>query len=143
MFDEILVDLTDVEVNSSSLLPKGEYAVTVSGAEVKDTFSGTGNYLQVNFKVMEGDRKGSYLKDIFNLNNPNPVAVKIGQERLKKLMIAAGKTNFVLSTPDDLVGLRVLASVDVKKRDGYKDINDVKEYSKLANTDGEQDEIPF
>jgi hypothetical protein len=147
----MLVDLTDVQ--EDGLAPKGDYVVTVSDAEVKETRSKTGTYLQVDLEIMKGEYRGTKVTDRFNLTNANPTAVRIGHQTLKKLMVAGGKTDFVLRSPQDLCGLRVLASVDIRKSDQFHDSNEVKKYSGLSKDSSvfvstlsgptDQNDLPF
>ena len=54
-------------------LPEGYYNVIAIDSEIRDTKAGTGNYLQFKFEVLDGQHKGRYIWDRFNLRNPSPM----------------------------------------------------------------------
>ena len=71
-------------------LPEGYYNVIAIESEIRETKAGTGNYLQFKFEVIDGQYKGRYIWDRFNLRNPNPKAVEIAQENLARFCQSAG-----------------------------------------------------
>ena len=71
-------------------LPEGYYNVIAIDSEIRETKAGTGNYLQFKFEILDGQHKGRYIWDRFNIRNPNPRAVEIAQENLARFCQSAG-----------------------------------------------------
>jgi hypothetical protein len=140
-----MLDLTNTVVETD-LLVEGEYAMQVEDAEIKETKAGTGEYISVKLKVLEGTRKGKTVYHMFNIKNPNPEAVRIGHQQLKSFMMAAGFSSFVLKSASDLCGATVVARVKIKKDDTYGDKNNItgfKSYTGAQNEGVDADSIPF
>ena len=83
-------DFSQDTTSSYEPLPEGYYNVIAIESEIRDTKAGTGNYLQFKFEVLDGQHKGRYIWDRFNLRNPNPKAVEIAQENLARFCQSAG-----------------------------------------------------
>lgn len=66
-------------------LPFGKYVAVIKKSEWKQTKAKTGNYLELQWEVIEGDYKGRLLFDRLNLDNPNPVAVQIANKALNSI----------------------------------------------------------
>ena len=58
-------------------IPAGKYLAVITASEIKATQSGSGSYLELTFEVIEGEYRARKLWARLNLDNPNPVAVKI------------------------------------------------------------------
>lgn len=112
-------------------LPAGRYMAVITASELKATKAGTGQYLQLNFEVTEGDCKGRRVYARLNLSNPNPVAAKIGQAELASVCRAVG-----ILTPNDSTELHDLPLViDVKcqkRADNGEITNEIKAYHPKA-----------
>lgn len=121
------LDLSEVKESSFECLPKGDYVVVVSDAEVRDTKDGQGQYLRVTLEVQEGEFDSRKIFTNFNIKNKNQQAVQIGLGQLKKMMRCAGATSYQLNSAQDLCGLRVMAKVDIKK-DEFGENNIVKDF---------------
>lgn len=108
-FDKL--DLTNVEVGSTSMMEAGINLLTVSEFEVKPASSNPNNkVLHVTFSV-EG---GGEIKQFFNVHNANPEATRIGLEQLKRFLIAAKAED--PNRPATLVkGLKVKADLQKGK----------------------------
>lgn len=117
LFDASNVSTTGVE--------DGDFVIVVDEAEVKETKSGTGEYINIKWKVEE---TGSTFYAMYNIKNQNQKAVDIGLGQLKKMMLAAGAEPKV-SGVDELIGLRVLARLK-NKEDDYGDRVEIKSYKK-------------
>jgi len=142
------LDLTETP-ESGLTIPPGNYVVIADEAEVKDTKNGTGQYINVKFKVLGGKFDGRFLFQMFNIKNANPKAVEIGLSQLKTFMKCAGVQDFKLTSALDLVGLKALAAVKTRTDDfGEKSvISFFKPLPKDGATSGEQagaeKDIPF
>ncbi len=108
------------------VLPPGKYPVQVESAEIKQTKAGTGHYIYVTCKILDGPAKGRLLWDRMNIDNPSQVAVGIGQRCLAALGIAIGVQGQMTDT-DQLLGGQCMAHVKVKE-----DQNEIRTYSSFA-----------
>ena len=107
---------------SFELLPAGWYTATITGAEVRQTKTGTGSYLRVEFTV--SDPAGRKVWSNYNVRNANSAAETIGRQQLAELLRAIGKPR--LGDTDELIGST--ASIKVKVREaanGYDASNEV------------------
>jgi hypothetical protein len=71
-------------------LPAGQYAAVVTNSRMKPTKSGRGSYLELTFRVIEGQHKGRLLWARLNLDNPSAQAVEIAQGELSAICRAVG-----------------------------------------------------
>lgn len=110
-------------------IPAGKYLAAIIESEMKPTKSGTGNYLQLTFQVLDGPHKGRLLWARLNLDNPNATAVQIAQGELSAICRAVG----VLVPHDsvELHNLPLVISVRCKKRADTGEItNEIGGYTK-------------
>ena len=138
----------DDEVKGFEALPAGNYLATVYEAEVKDTKAGTGTYIKVQFKVVEGEHENRRFFTNYNITNPNDEAQRIGRGQLKNMMACAGVTDFKLEDVNTLVGLVSVVKLAVKN-DDYGEGNEVRGYETTDKHNAEapkldtSEEIPF
>lgn len=124
-------DATQVpEQQDFSALPEGQYVAIATASEMKPTKSGTGEYLQITFEVLDGPQKGRKLWARLNLKNPNQTAVDIAQRELGALCKAVG----VLRPRDssELHNKPVLLTVGVEIDDKKRESNTIKKYAAIA-----------
>ena len=145
-----LLDLSQVEETGGGfdLLPQGKYLVQVAEAEVKETKAGTGEYINVQFEVLQpAEYEGRKLWELFNIKNPSARAVEIGLGQLKHFLRVAGHPDPAkLGSVDDLVGLKALARVKVKSDATYGESNVVSafdEAEKFVVANVPVDDTPF
>lgn len=81
----------DHEPVDFSALPAGEYTVSISNSEFRNTKNGRGQYLSLTFEIIEGQHAGRYAWHNLNLQNDNPKAVEIAQRELSAICRAVGK----------------------------------------------------
>ena len=112
-------------------LPAGWYNVTISGAELKQTKAGTGEYIAVRYDVAGPTHAGRVVFGNLNIKNPNPTAESIGRQQLGELMRAAGFAK--VEDTDQLIGGRLQIKLDIRKSEQYGDSNDVKGFKSLAS----------
>jgi hypothetical protein len=109
-------------------VPAGKYLAVITESEMKPTKSGSGNYLQLTFEILDGPHKGRLLWARLNLDNPNATAVAIARAELSAICRAVG----VLAPKDsvELHNLPLVIHVKCKKRDDTGELtNEVKGYS--------------
>lgn len=111
-------------------LPAGIYTAQVTDSEVKPTKTGTGHYLQLTWRVLEGPQTGRMVFDRLNIANANETATKIGQQMLSQLCHAIG----VLQVADSsqLHNRPCRIKVVIRKDDQYGDSNEVKGYEAVS-----------
>ena len=110
-------------------LPAGKYVATISASEMKPTKNGTGQYLEIEYQIIDGEHKGRKLWSRHNLQHPNAQAVQIARGELSAICRAVG-----VMTPKDsaeLHGLPLTITVKLQKRqDNGESANEIAAWSK-------------
>ena len=111
-----------------SPIPAGEYVFQITGAELKQTKDGSGQYIKGEFTVIAPSYQGRKVFQNFNIYNRNSEAERIGRSQLKALAIAVGLDT--LRNTDELIGRTVAARVSIEKdKSGrYDDQNRLSKY---------------
>lgn len=112
----MLFDAESYEEERIDFVP-GNYTVKVEDADVRDTKSGTGQYINVRFSIVGSDSHGLNFFELFNIKNDNAKAVSIGLNALKAMLTSAGNPNMKVRTASDLVGLTCYATLTLKVDD--------------------------
>ena len=122
---------SEVEPASFDAIPAGKYQAVITESEMKETKSGTGEYLQLTFEIIEGDFKGRKLWARLNLSNPNQQAVQIARGELSAICRAVN----VLQPGDsvELHNLPLTIAVKVKTDADGEVRNEIKGYSPRMN----------
>jgi hypothetical protein len=116
-------------------VPAGKYLAVLSNSEMKANKSGTGQFLELDFTITEGEQKDRHVFDRLNLLHPNDLTVRLAQGSLSSLCRAVG-----VLTPNDSVELHNLPlriHVKCKRRkdcDGI--VNEIAGYEKREATNG-------
>jgi hypothetical protein len=111
-------------------LPDGWYQATITGAEVKDTKAGTGQYISVKYTITGPTHEGRVVFGSLNIRNPNPKAESIGLEQLRALMVAIGVPR--VTDTDQLIGGNLSIKLAIRESEQYGASNDVKAFKALA-----------
>ena len=127
------IDLTDVKESSFALIPNGEYSVMMDDCSIKETKSGTGEYINAKFRIMNGAYEGRWLFHMFNIKNENAKATEIGLGQLKTFMRCAGVKEFKLTDVLDLLSLKCNAVVKTRT-DDYGEKNVISYFKPLADS---------
>lgn len=109
-------------------VPAGKYVAVIVASQQKDTRSGSGQYLELTFQIVEGEYAGRQLWARLNLSNPNAQTVKIARAELSAICRAVG----VMTPRDssDLHNLPLLITVRCKKRQDTEEItNEVRGFA--------------
>lgn len=116
--------------NDFSPIPAGKYQVSIEEITINETRAGTGQYLRIKLRVAEGQPYANRIVWTYiNFQNTNPVAERIGQQRLNQLLLSCGL--HVIQDTDELLNRVVLAQVIVREAsNGYEASNDVKAFYK-------------
>jgi Protein of unknown function (DUF669) len=115
-----MIDLSKATVSGPVTIPEGKYNCVVLEAAMKDTKTGTGQYISTTLKVVDGEYAGQKIFHNFNVKNDNPKAVEIGLGQLKSLLTEAGAANpNALESVDQLCGLKIGVKTKLKEDQGY------------------------
>lgn len=113
-------------------LPAGWYNVTVSQAELKDTKSGTGQYIKLRYDVTGPTHQGRVVFGNLNIKNANSKAEEIGRMDLGNIMRAIGLAR--VTDTDQLIGNSLSIKLDIKTDPQYGASNEVKGYKSLSGS---------
>lgn len=113
-----------------SPLPAGIYIAQITDSEIKPTKTGSGHYLQLTWKVLDGQHAGRLVFDRLNIANENERAQKIGQQQLSQLCHAVGVLQ--LQDSQQLHQRPCRIKLVVKNDPQYGDSNEVKGYEAAA-----------
>ena len=115
------------EMDDFTVIPPGEYNVQVVKTEIKDTKSGDGKRLNLQFKVLDGDFKGRIVFTGLNIVNQNQQAVEISMKELTSICKACGKAE--IQDSDELKNIPLTVMVKVKPANGnYAEQNQITKY---------------
>lgn len=79
------------EMQSFEPLPAGEYVAQVVSSDVKPTRAGTGQYVKLEWEVLDGEYTGRKVFANYNIVNPNPKAQEIGEREFAAACRAMGQ----------------------------------------------------
>ena len=118
-------------------IPAGWYDVTVTGAELKDTKAGDGQYINVQYTVLGPEYQGRVLFGLINIRNASTKAQEIGLSNLNALMSAIGLEK--VQDTDQLIGHDCQVKVKIKaavlnddKSEKYPAGNDISGWKPLV-----------
>ena len=116
--------------NDFQPIPAGKYNMYIEEVSINETKAGTGKYLRIKLSVAEGQPyAGRIVWTYINFQNTNPVAERIGQQKLNQLLLSCGFQ--AIQDTDELLNRVVLAQVVVREAsNGYGASNDVKAFYK-------------
>jgi hypothetical protein len=115
------------------VLPAGWYTASVTGAEVKQTKSGTGQYLRVEYTISGPSGAGRKVWSNYNVRNENPKAESIGREQLAELCRCVGLAR--VNDTDQLLGCNVSVKLKVREAsNGYEAQNEVQGHKSLEGS---------
>ncbi len=107
-------------------IPAGKYQAVITDSEMKPTRTGNGQYLQLEFEIIDGNYKGRKLWSRLNLENPNADAVRMARADLSAICRAVN----VLQPRDsvELHNLPLTITVRCRKNQDDEIVNDIKGY---------------
>lgn len=118
--------------NSYEPLPAGWYEANITGAELKETKAGNGQYIAVKYTITGPSFQGRTVYGNLNIKNPNPKAQEIGRSQLGDLMRSIGLAK--VTDTDQLIGGSLAIKLAISKREGYDDSNEVKGFKSLSGS---------
>lgn len=112
-------------------LPAGKYQAVISDSDMKVNRAGTGEYLLLEFEIIEGDYKGRKLWSRLNLNNPNPEAVRLARADLSAICHAVN----IIQPRDssELHNLPLTITVKCRKNQDDEIVNEIRGYAAKEN----------
>jgi len=96
-------------------IPAGKYVAAITASEMKPTKNGAGQYLELEYQVLDGEHKNRKLWSRHNLQHSNAQTVQIARGELSAICRALG-----IMTPKDsaeLHNLPLTVTVKLKKRE--------------------------
>ena len=129
-FDASSVPVTE---KSFEVLPAGWYTASVTGADLKATKSGTGQYLRIEYTISGPTGAGRKVWSNYNVRNENPKAESIGREQLAELCRCVGLAR--VNDTDQLLGCNVSVKLKVREAsNGYEATNEVQGHKALEGS---------
>lgn len=111
---EYIFNANEVQPSSGfEPIPAGKYVAVINDDIMKDTKSGNGRYLQLEFEIIEGEYRGRKLWSRLNLENPNTQTVQIARSELSAICRAVNVMQ--LRDTVELHNLPLVISVRCKK----------------------------
>jgi hypothetical protein len=111
-------------------LPPGWYSATMSAAEIKNTKTGTGQYIALRYDITGPSHQGRVVFGNLNIRNASPKAEEIGRQQLGDICRAIGLAK--VSDTDQLIGNSLMIKLDIEKSEQYGDKNQVKGFKPIA-----------
>jgi len=126
-------DLASTGDGDFSPLPAGEYAVTIDGADLKQTKAGDGTYINLKMIVDGPTHMGRIVFSMLNIQNPSQKAEAIGRGQLGDILRILGIQAATFEDTDQLLGGQMIVKLAVKEAQGeYKAGNNVQAYKPLT-----------
>lgn len=122
----------DMPVGNSGFepIPAGWYEANITGADLKATKAGNGQYIAVRYDITGPTHQGRVVFGNMNIKNPNPKAEEIGHQQLGELMRAIGLLK--VTDTDELIGASIKIKVAIRQQEGYEPSNEVKSFSNIG-----------
>jgi len=130
---ELDFNANEVEPSASfDPLPAGDYLATIVKSQMKFTKAADGQYLELEFEIIEGDHKSRKLWANLNLKNKSEKAVQIAKAELSSICRAVGV--MMLKDSAELHNKPIALKVSqVKRQDTGELTNKIKGYYAPAN----------
>jgi len=113
-------------------LPPGWYSSTISGAELRATKDGTGEYIAVRYEITGPSHQGRIVFGNLNIKNKNPKAEVIAHQQLGDICRAIGLTQ--VSDSDELIGGQLFIKLKIREQEGYDPSNDIAGWKSLGSS---------
>lgn len=127
---EYSVDSLPVSEGSYEPIPAGWYTASIKSAELRQTKSGTGQYIAVRYDIQGQSHSGRVIFGNINIKNANPKAEEIGRQQLGEVMRAIGLDK--VRDTDQLIGGTLQIKVDISHQEGYEPRNEVRAYRAVS-----------
>lgn len=114
-------------------VPAGRYTAEITDSDMRDNSKGTGEYLWLEFTILDGPYAGQKLWTQLNLVNPSTQSVEIAERELSAICHATGKLRVQDSI--ELHNIPLQINVKVKSDPEYGLQNVIRSYKEI-NTNG-------
>lgn len=101
--------------SSRGPLPEGKYEVVIVNSDIKQTKAGTGEYIEIEMQVLEGEHSGRRIWERFNVSNPNKQAEDIAKAALGALCNAVGVND--MTDTEQLHDIPFTVSLETDRKD--------------------------
>ena len=126
--EEFSVDTLPVGTSNFEPLPEGWYNSTITGAEIKPTKAGDGQYIAVKYAITGPSHQGRVVFGNLNIKNASTKAEEIGRQQLGEIMRAIGLAK--VSDTDQLIGGNL--GIKLSVRTGEYAGNEIKAFRALG-----------
>ena len=109
-------------------LPPGSYEVIIAQSDIKATKAGTGEYIELEMQIVDGEYQGRRIWERLNVNNPNKTAEDIAKAALGALCMAVGVDD--LTDTEQLHDIPFIIGVEIDRKDPTR--NRVMSYGQAA-----------
>lgn len=116
--------------NNFDPIPAGNYLAQIIASDLNPTRSGSGNILNLQFQVLEGEYKGRLIFSNLNIQNTNQTAERIAQETLSAICRAVGIMQ--LQDTTQLHNKPMMIKVKIRKDDQYGDRNEAYRFEAMS-----------
>jgi hypothetical protein len=121
------------EVGNYDPLPAGWYTANITGAELKATKAGDGQYIAIRYDITGPTHQGRVVFGNINVRNASAKAEEIGRQQLGDIMRAIGLAK--VSDTDELIGGGLSIKLDIKEAQGdYKARNEVRGFKAIEGS---------
>lgn len=101
--------------------------VVVEAADVKPTKSGDGEYVEIQFRAVDGPNEGRAHWERYNISNPNQEAERIAKAAFASLCLALGVPK--VTDTDQLIGRACVIETRIgKRKDNNEDVTKISGY---------------
>ena len=97
--------------NTSAPIPAGTYLAMITASEMKATKAGDGQFLKLEFTVLDGEFKGRKVFENLNIYNTNAQAQQIAQARLSAICHAVNVLKPMASEQLHNIPLKIIVSI--------------------------------
>ncbi len=127
-------DVNELPQGTSSFepLPPGWYSGVITGAELKNTKNGTGQYISIKYQVTAPTHQGRVVFGNINIKNANPKAEEIGRQQLGEIMRAIGLAR--VQDTDQLIGGNLQIKLAIRESEGYEPQNEFKGFKAIEGS---------
>lgn len=118
-----LNDLPQETGGSFEPLPAGWYDANITGAELRNTKSGTGQFIAIKYTVTGPTHQGRVVFGNVNIKNDSAKAEEIGRAQLGSIMRSVGLAK--IGDTNVLIGKSIGVKLKIQKDEQYGDRNEV------------------
>lgn len=118
-----------VSDNNYDPLPEGWYNCRIVEATIKQTKSGTGQYISIRYDVTGPSHQGCQVFGTLNIKNDSQKAEEIGRQQLGQLMRAIGLAR--VTDTDQLINGELQIKLSIKRDEQYGYKNEIKAFKAI------------